>query len=195
MLNGSPAPESGYTCEYEQDTNTILLTATAASGSPLFDLQVTYSTTDKVSGYVLAGQHHNVFTPGDYSLSNGVDAMATGDGSMASGWECNANGEFSSAFGEGSYAGGEASIAAGYGTTASGDNQTAIGKYNVADSQGQYAFIIGNGDEDGQGGIARSNALAVDWGGNVECSGAVVSGPATHGFLAGRFTYGRLSGR
>lgn len=44
-----------------------------------------------------------------------------------------------------------------------GDFQTAIGKYNISDSNSTYAFIIGNGTANN----ARSNALTVDWSGNV----------------------------
>lgn len=45
-----------------------------------------------------------------------------------------------------------------------GDFQTAIGKYNISDSNSTYAFIIGNGTASN----ARSNALTVDWSGNVD---------------------------
>lgn len=44
------------------------------------------------------------------------------------------------------------------------DYQTAIGQYNISDSNGTYAFIIGNGTANN----ARSNALTVDWSGNVD---------------------------
>lgn len=64
------------------------------------------------------------------------------------------------------------------GTIAKGDAQTAIGRYNSPDNGtdgtsagrwGTYAFYIGNGTSDN----ARSNALTVDWSGNVDiASGA-----------------------
>lgn len=64
------------------------------------------------------------------------------------------------------------------GTIAKGDAQTAIGRYNSPDNGtdgtsvgrwGIYAFYIGNGTSDN----ARSNALTVDWSGNVDiASGA-----------------------
>lgn len=48
--------------------------------------------------------------------------------------------------------------------SAKSDNQTAIGKYNVADANDTYAFIIGNGTAE----ASRSNALAVKWDGTVD---------------------------
>lgn len=44
--------------------------------------------------------------------------------------------------------------------------QTAIGKYNIKDSSNVYALIIGNGSSS-----ARSNALTVDWDGNLTLKG------------------------
>lgn len=54
-------------------------------------------------------------------------------------------------------------VSFGQETTAESGNQFAIGKYNVADSADAYAFIIGNGTADN----ARSDALTVDWNGDV----------------------------
>lgn len=87
--------------------------------------------------------------------------------------------------------GNNGAFSSGYGTKADADGQTAIGRYNVEDGNDTYALIIGNGS----GEDSRSNALTVDWNGNITTEGVVVSGPATYGYLAGRFTYGRLSGR
>ncbi len=58
-------------------------------------------------------------------------------------------------------------------TNATRKAQTVIGRYNEVDEVGEsgndygkYAFIIGNGT----GSDARSNALTVDWDGNLTCS-------------------------
>lgn len=56
----------------------------------------------------------------------------------------------------------------GEGTLSSSDNQAVFGRYNVSDTNGDYAVIVGNGTADN----ARSNALAVKWNGDVAC-GAV----------------------
>ena len=58
---------------------------------------------------------------------------------------------------------GSNSHAEGVGTIATSENQHVQGKYNVEDTEGKYCFIIGNGTSD----TDRSNALAVDWNGNI----------------------------
>ena len=58
---------------------------------------------------------------------------------------------------------------------AKSDNQTAIGKYNVADSSGNYAFIIGNGTAE----ASRSNALTVKWDGTVDTAKGQLTAQAT----------------
>ena len=62
------------------------------------------------------------------------------------------------------------SVIAGEGLSAENGNQTAVGKYNNNNSGN--AFEIGNGTADN----ARSNALTVDWSGNVEAAGDVTDG-------------------
>lgn len=65
------------------------------------------------------------------------------------------------------------SFAFGQGTKAPSTNQAVFGTYNVEDTDGKYALIIGNGTSEN----ARSNALTVDTDGNLKCNniGAVVS--------------------
>ncbi len=70
----------------------------------------------------------------------------------------------------------EDSVAFGIGTTSAFIAQTTIGTYNALDTApsepvhdgglgyGNYAFIVGNGTSDS----ARSNALTVDWEGNID---------------------------
>ena len=69
---------------------------------------------------------------------------------------------------------GNCSVAIGYSSDVSGKNSTAIGHYlkNISDNQlligkynisSDYPFIIGNGSSDTE----RSNALTVDWDGNI----------------------------
>ena len=61
------------------------------------------------------------------------------------------------------------SFVTGEGLIASADDQAVVGKYNVADSNGDYAFIVGNGTDDSN----RSNAFTVGTNGDIEASGAV----------------------
>ena len=62
--------------------------------------------------------------------------------------------------------------AEGQGTKASAPAQHVEGKYNIVDDFGEYAHIIGNGESD----TARSNALTVDWSGNLWIAGGLTFG-------------------
>ena len=59
---------------------------------------------------------------------------------------------------------GDYSASLGEGLDSSGTHQTVIGKYNKKDNADKYAFIVGNGNND----ASRSNAMTIDWDGNVE---------------------------
>ena len=116
-----------------------------------------------------------------YSHTEGQQTSASGSGSHAEGGYTHATSAYTHAEGYYTRSTSTAAHAEGYYTTASGKYshaqnqytiaqkfaQTAIGKYNVADTvsgdYGKYALIIGNGT----GSNARSNALTVDWDGNV----------------------------
>ena len=111
-------------------------------------------------------------------------------------------GRYSTTEGHSTRAEGEAAHAEGIGTIANSDNQHAGGRYNVADPDDTYVRIIGNGTADN----ARSNALTLDWDGNLEVSGEVEDGNgekisdktdkvtnATSGHLAGLDSNGNLT--
>lgn len=131
----------------------------------------------------------------DSSYTMGLYAFAEGLGTKASGHESHAEGYYSIASGIGSHAegqstaggegahsegnstaGGNYSHSQNYNTIASKLAQTALGAYNIEDtstatthsseitSYGQYALIVGNGSATNQ----RSNALTVDWAGEIE---------------------------
>ena len=83
--------------------------------------------------------------------------------------------------GRGTAATGANSHSQNLGTIAAGQNQTALGKYNVADNEDEYAVVVGNGtsetdEETGETTINRSNALTVDWSGNVAAAGEITDG-------------------
>ena len=119
-------------------------------------------------------------------------SFSEGDGNVASGWCAHAEGEITRSLGEASHtegadteagdvchaeglstvASGRCSHAQNRGTKAVKEDQTVIGRYNEVDTaslvKNQKAFIIGNGTSGN-----RSNALTVDWQGNVDiASGA-----------------------
>lgn len=74
-----------------------------------------------------------------------------------------ATGDYSHAEGDHTTASGSRSHAEGYYTMASWEYQHVQGKFNIKDSTGKFAFIIGNGTSDTE----RSNALAIDWEGKI----------------------------
>ena len=89
---------------------------------------------------------------------------------------------------------GNCSVAIGYSSDVSGKNSTAIGHYlkNISDNQlligkynisSDYPFIIGNGSSDTE----RSNALTVDWDGNITAPKLTSPGALRLGFNGGEF--------
>ncbi len=98
---------------------------------------------------------------GNASHSEGSHTTARGDDSHAEGNNTDAYGEASHAEGGSTNAYGKYSHAGGYCTIADSEAQTVIGKHNIGDRNNKYAFIIGNGTS------SPSNALTVDWQGNM----------------------------
>lgn len=138
--------------------------------------------------YYTLGERLANSTVGNFSVAFGLDADANGYCSYAEGMRntsngevCHAEGWYNTANGFASHVEGQentadnGSHAEGYHGSATGvyshtqnlrtvagyNYQTAIGKYN--DNQSDNAFEIGNGTTDN----ARSNALTVDWKGDV----------------------------
>jgi len=129
------------------------------------------------------------YTMGQYAVAEGYITKASSIASHAEGYGTTASGLSSHAEGTGTTASASYSHAEGGSTTASGQyshagglqtvaqrqSQTAIGEYNILDTsgtattRGDYAFIIGNGTANN----ARSNALTVDWSGNLEIAGSL----------------------
>lgn len=115
-----------------------------------------------------------------YSTQAEQYAHAEGESTVASTWghaEGNHTSAGVSAHAEGTNAKahGQASHAQNYYTLASSDYQTALGKCNEEDTADTYALIIGNGTSNN----ARSNALTVDWQGNVKTAGSVTENNGT----------------
>ena len=119
---------------------------------------------------------------GLYSHAEGFKTIASGSCSHAEGNETTASGEFSHAEcngttasanhshaeGVGTTASGGGSHAEGYKTIASSNYQHVQGQYNIEDSSGTYADIVGNGSIN-----SRSNAYTLDWKGNAWYSGTI----------------------
>jgi len=115
---------------------------------------------------------------GSLSVSEGYSNAATAFCSHAEGYDTLSDSEYCHSEGQSTKAISSAAHAEGYKSEGRGQYshaqncwtlaetyaQTALGKYNVKDSDGTYAVIVGNGTADD----ARSNALTVTWDGNVE---------------------------
>ncbi len=123
---------------------------------------------------------------GIYSHAEGSAARATGDISHAEGRGSLASGAYSHSEGYYAEATGKCSHAQNEETIASKRAQTAIGTFNKEDTAsatthpsgnveyGKYAFMIGNGTSEAS--VDRSNALTVDWDGDLETAGDVTDG-------------------
>ena len=121
------------------------------------------------SGYCSHAEGGGTQATAGFTHAEGCIALATAHSAHAEGRFTRASGNFSHAEGDGTTAQGEASHTQNIGTLATYSGSTAIGKYN---DTGDYALMIGKGTADN----ARSNALTVDWSGNVNvASGAVYS--------------------
>ena len=132
----------------------------------------------------------NSHAEGEYCEAIGIDSHSEGNrciasavGSHVEGYSCVASGNYSHAEGHNCVASGNYSHAGGDGTVAASSYQVAIGKYNIEDTSFIYSFIIGNGSGDD----ARSNALTVDWGGNITAPKLTSPGTLRLGFNGGEF--------
>ena len=105
-------------------------------------------------------------TGAKYAHAEGNVTEATGEASHVEGFLSKANGKASHAEGTSTIASGENSHTSGEGTEAVGACQTVLGKYNTADAE--KALIVGNGDL-----LNKSNALTLDWDGNLKAAGDV----------------------
>ena len=172
--------------------------ANIASGEAAF--AAGEQTTASGSGAIAIGRQS--IASGTYSFAGGnrVDSVnypttASGTGAFAFGASAKASGQLSIALGQRTEASSSFSIAAGNQSTANqpyaialgnqiqatGRSSVVIGQFNVADdneidsSHGsgarKYLFIVGNGTADN----SRSNAMTVDWDGNLVVAGSIAS--------------------
>lgn len=138
-------------------------------------------------GYISHAEGCLTKVTGGYSHGEGWSTMASGSSSHAEGSDTTASGSSSHAEGSGSTASGYSSHAGGQGTIAAGDCQTVIGRLNIEDKNDTYAFIIGNGVSQGIPGVKLSNALTVDWYGNITAPKLTSPGALRLGFNGGEF--------
>ena len=119
----------------------------------------------KASGSNSYSGGHGTTAAGSCSFSIGNGTTANGWSSFAGGYNTTANGNYSHAEGYETEATGDMSHVHGWYTVAGSDYQTVIGTFN--NNQTNTAFEIGNGSNSSN----RSNALVVDWSGNLIAQG------------------------
>ena len=122
------------------------------------------------SGSYSHAEGHGTTASGDCSHAEGSNIIASGDYSHAEGGNTTASSNYSHAEGRGTTASGGYSHAQNFYTVASSKYQTALGQFNIEDTADTYAVIVGNGTAFG-----HSNALTLDWSGNVVASGDVTA--------------------
>ena len=139
---------------------------TTASGNYGSHAEGEYAT---ASGSVSHAEGYYTMASGDSSHAEGDNTTASGENSHAEGFKSTASGYASHAEGEYTKASGKYAHAEGYHTTARINSQHVQGKYNVEDTNGTYAHIVGGGTSN----TNRKNIHTLDWNGNAVYSGDV----------------------
>lgn len=140
--------------------------------------------------YSIAIGASNIVT-GPCSVAMGDANKASDFASVAMGSKNSTSGQCSVAMGNSNIASGEYSVSIGTGLIAVGDYQTTLGKFNIDETELDIRnlFVLGNGTD----ATNRSNAMTVDWDGNLNLSGGItnlnkgnnISGEnGTHGLIA-----------
>lgn len=118
-----------------------------------------------VEGYQNTSSGLNSHSEGESNVSSGSDSHTEGTGNQATAGAAHAEGS-------GTIASANYSHSQNRGTVAASSSQSAMGKFNVEDNAGTYAVIVGNGTSSS----ARSNALTIDWSGNLVIAGHMTDG-------------------
>ena len=113
------------------------------------------------SGEYSHAEGYNTTVSGSYSHAEGYNTTASGSYSHAEGLDTTASGIYSHAEGADTTASGNFSHAEGADTIAASSTQHVQGKFNIKDTAGKYAHIVGNGTSTAD----RSNAHTLDWDG------------------------------
>ena len=122
--------------------------------------------------YSIAIGASNIVT-GPCSVAMGDSNKASDFSSVAMGYKNSTSGQCSIAMGRDNAASGEHSVSIGTGLIAVGDYQTALGKFNIDETELDIRnlFVLGNGTD----ATNRSNAMTVDWNGNLGLSGGITN--------------------
>ena len=141
---------------------------------PSYTFGLRSGTRNDEGAYSFVGGTQNIAS-GEASSVFGVENVVSGMGSASFGTQNTVTGNYGLASGQGNVVTGDKATALGDHLLAYTSHQTVLGHYNVGDENDEYALIVGNGDLS-----ARSNALTVDWDGNVQAAGQVKSTTETY---------------
>ena len=128
-------------------------------------------TNNIATGQYAHAEGYKTTAKGNYSHVEGNNTKATANASHAEGQNTTASGVRAHAEGYGTTARSNDSHAEGFNTTSASSYQHVQGRYNIVDSSGTYAHIVGNGASG-----ALSNAHTIDWSGNGWFQGNVYIG-------------------
>lgn len=184
------------------DYDITQLQSAIESGTAIDDLEISGGIINSNRGNSISGENgsHGLIAMGGGNTASGFFSVAIGSGntvsggssvamgaantvsegySVAMGNDNTVSGGNSVAMGGGNTASASCSVAMGLRNTANVDSQTVIGRFNAPDSteegEVQHAFIIGNGNSTESGATHLSNAMTVDWDGNLIMSGDVTA--------------------
>ena len=165
--SGDSSHAEGYLTEasgdYGSHAEGVYTTASGYYGS---HAEGEYAT---ASGPVSHAEGYYTTASGDSSHAEGDNTTASGENSHAEGFKTTASGYASHAEGEYTKASSKYAHVEGYHTTARANSQHVQGKYNVEDTNGTYAHIVGGGTSN----TDRKNIHTLDWNGNAVYSGDV----------------------
>lgn len=162
---------SGTTSSGTTATAPFYTLGTRSSGSDVGNYSVAEGRNTIASGFASHAEGNEAHATGSACHAEGSFTIASNGTSHAEGMSAIASGFHSHAEGSSTLASGYASHAQNNYTIAGYDNQTAIGRYN--DNKSGNALEIGNGYRESIDVIVRSNALEIDWNGNVHTNGDV----------------------
>ena len=166
---GSGTIASAYASYAEGNSTTASAYATHAEGNTTTasgDASHAEGMTTTASGEKSHAEGYQTTASGEASHAEGYETTASSDNSHAEGYQTTASGFCSHAEGYETTASSDYSHAEGSGTKASSNNQHVQGRYNIEDTEGKFAHIVGNGFA-----VGRSNAHTLDWDGNAWYAG------------------------
>ena len=137
--------------------------------SEIFNYPSNHMNKNTASGEASHAEGMATTASGKYSHAEGKETKAEGWQSHSEGSKTTAKGDHSHAEGSFTSATRTGAHAEGWQTIASSAFQHVQGQYNVEDTTGTYAHIVGNGTKE----ALRSNAHTLDWKGNAWYAGTV----------------------